>query len=56
MLPMTSPAQLSRVLLVADRPAQSATPTKAKIRRYRLARLQLEARDARFAHLRRAYD
>ncbi|WP_205698477.1 hypothetical protein [Conexibacter sp. SYSU D00693] len=43
-----------RVVLVAEK--ERATGTEAKIRRYRLARLQLERRDERFAHLRRSHD
>ena len=57
MTPLTS----SRVLLVPEsRPAATAGPQAAKIRRYRLARMRLlERRDPgadRFSHLSRAYD
>ena len=48
-----------RVLLV-ERPRSSTQINGAKIRHYRLARMRLAERreqpDARFAHLRRAYD
>ena len=56
MLPMPSAAPLSRVLLVAEKPAPAAAASSARIRRYKLARLQLDAREARFAHLRHAHD
>jgi hypothetical protein len=50
MLPMTSP---SRFLLI---PAKR--PESPGVKRYRLAKLKLEGRDAteRFAHLKRVYD
>jgi len=58
---MRSMPQISRVLLVTDRRDVPAVrdPTGAKIRRYRLARLQLDSRAGgpkRFDHLKRVYD
>jgi hypothetical protein len=61
MLAMTRLTTSSKVLLVADRRAESAEsgPT-VPIRRYRLARLRFEGRSAdhtsRFDHLKRVYD
>jgi hypothetical protein len=55
---MTSLAA-SRILLMADKTPASTDPTAVKIRRYRLARVQLnEARGQqdRFGHLKRTYD
>jgi hypothetical protein len=56
MRPMTSPA-VSRLVLLGP----TRSDEESKIRRYRLARLKLEAgarRDgeARYAHLKRLYD
>jgi hypothetical protein len=58
---MSAMPRISRVLLVADRRDVPAVrdPNAAKVRRYRLARLQLESRAAgrkRFDHLKRVYD
>ncbi|HUZ28411.1 MAG TPA: hypothetical protein VMU90_04165 [Solirubrobacteraceae bacterium] len=54
---MTYPARTSRVVLLEDTRAM-ASP--GPLRRYRLARLQLDGRSAdpekRFAHLKRIYD
>jgi hypothetical protein len=55
---MTTPATLSRVVLV---PSRDKPRGEDKIRRYRLARLKLQSNErpdaeSRFAHLRRAYD
>jgi len=52
MLPMT--ASPARLLLVVD--TRREAPADARIRRYRLARLDAAAREARFAHLRRPHD
>lgn len=52
MLPMT--ARSSRVLLVVD--TKREAPADPRIRRYRLARVQTDARAERFAHLRRSHD
>lgn len=57
---MSTPASVSRVLLVADR--TSAGPRRAdeaKLRRFRLARLHLNGRQTGSGphdHLRRSYD
>lgn len=51
-------AQLTRILLLGDRKRPSGQDAPA-IRRYRLARLQLNERPSRagrFEHLRRSYD
>lgn len=60
MLAMTPPITSSKVLLVADRRVASDEPGAVHVRRYRLARLRLEARSAdpgsRFEHLKRVYD
>lgn len=57
---MNSPQTVSKLLLVADRRAGSSSATVAPVRRYRLARLQLDSRStqpgARFEHLKRAFD
>jgi hypothetical protein len=49
-----------KVLLVADRRVASADAGAVPVRRYRLARLRLEGRQAgagtRFEHLKRVYD
>lgn len=49
---------LSKVLLVADRDAPRPEATVTKVRRYRLARLELEGACGRdpLAALKRAYD
>lgn len=52
---------LSRPLLVADRPASGKVdPGAPRVRRYRLARLELNTRrgsgDDRHSHLKRSYD
>jgi len=59
---MDRPLISSKLLLVAaaDHRSPSARPTAAPIRRYRLARLQLDGRPARkpgsFDHLKRVFD
>jgi hypothetical protein len=57
---MTRPAISSKLLLVADPRPVSPEPGTVPVRRYRLARLRLEARSAdpanRFDHLKRVYD
>jgi hypothetical protein len=57
---MSSPVAAARVLLVERRDTVAARdPNAAKVRRYRLARLQLNGRPAgraRYEHLRRSYD
>jgi hypothetical protein len=59
-MPMTAPTRSSKVLLVADRRADSEGPGTAAVRRYRLARLRFDSRpagpQARFEHLKRVYD
>jgi hypothetical protein len=60
MIPMTRPARSTRVLLLQERREQAEEPSYAPIRRYRLARLRFDSRDAapasRFEHLKRVYD
>ncbi len=60
MLSMTRPTASSRILLVADRRAETDAATGTPVRRYRLARLRFDDRpasaDARFEHLKRVYD
>ena len=57
---MTRPSPtLSRYLLTTSAAPRHRDPNAAKVRRYRLARVQPAARAgsaARFAHLRRSYD
>jgi hypothetical protein len=57
---MTRPVTSSKVILVEDRGASSEARRGAPVRRYRLARLQLEGRStdhaSRFEHLKRVYD
>jgi len=57
---MTRPSPtLSRYLLATAAPPRHRDPNAAKVRRYRLARVQNAARTGssdRFAHLRRSYD
>jgi hypothetical protein len=59
MLSMTRPVTSSKVILVEDRSA-IADDRSAPVRRYRLARLQIDSRSAdpasRFDHLKRVYD
>jgi hypothetical protein len=59
MLAMTNPLTASKVLLVADRRATAGRGDTAPVRRYRLARLQLDGRAltprARPSALRRVY-
>ncbi len=55
------PTPAARVLLIADAPRATASSTKTKIRRYRLARLQLDGprraeRAPRYEYLKRSYD
>lgn len=60
MLPMTSPNSSSRVLLVPDRRNAPSEPDSVPVRRYRLARLQLNSHPIdptpRFEHLKRVYE
>jgi hypothetical protein len=65
MLPMTtaSASQLTRILLVGDRKRPGSGQDAPAIRRYRLARLHVNASaeahppgSDRYAHLRRSYD
>jgi hypothetical protein len=61
MLVMTTPATVSRVVLVAERRDTPAVrdPYAGHVRRYRLARLRLADRPATpraYAHLKRVYD
>jgi hypothetical protein len=57
---MTRPITASKVLLVADRRTVPGSRRDTPIRRYRLARLRLDARPAggesRFDYLKRVYD
>lgn len=58
---MPTPDAAARLLLFTDRPRAGGTSTSAKIRRYRLARLDLEGRRGgdrgpRYAYLKRSYD
>ena len=59
---MPSPdAAVARLLLFSDGPRTAGSSTAAKIRRYRLARLDLDARrrgtdEPRYAYLKRAHD
>ena len=56
---MTTSLAASRILLLADKTPVAHGPDAPKIRRYRLARVQLnETRAAqdRFGHLKRTYD
>jgi hypothetical protein len=57
---MTRPPAASKLILVEDRSAASEADRSAPVRRYRLARLQIEGRStdpaSRFDHLRRVYD
>lgn len=59
-LAMTRPSPvLSRYLLATAAPPRHRETNDAKVRRYRLARVQNAARTGsgdRFAHLRRSYD
>jgi hypothetical protein len=56
---MTRPVTSSKLILVEDRSA-AAADRSAPVRRYRLARLQIEGRPtdsaSRFDHLKRIYD
>lgn len=57
---MTRPSPtLSRYLLATTAPPRDRDPNGPKVRRYRLARVQVAghaAQQDRFAHLRRSYD
>jgi hypothetical protein len=57
---MTFPATPSRLLLIEDRRAGDAVRAVVSVRRYRLARLRLDAPAAepaaRFEYLKRAHD
>jgi len=59
-LPMTRPITASKVVLIADRRATGIRPQTGPVRRYQLARLRLDARQAgaesRFDYLKRLYD
>jgi hypothetical protein len=59
-LPMTAPRTLSRILLLPETRADASARPNAAVRRYRLARLRLDGREAdrssRFEHLKRSYD
>ncbi len=59
MLAMTRPTT-SKVLLIADRRPPATEAGTAAVRRYRLARLRFDGRDAepasRFDHLKRVFD
>jgi hypothetical protein len=53
------PSAVSKILLVSERTRTGGTRPSPVLKRYRLARLQLEPRPvgaARHAHLRRSYD
>ena len=60
MLAMTRPLASSKLILVEDRNGSSDAERPARVRRYRLARLQLDGRSgdpaSRFDHLKRVYD
>jgi hypothetical protein len=60
MVAMTRPAAASKLILLERRSAASDADRPARVRRYRLARLQLDGRSsdpaARFDHLKRVYD
>lgn len=56
---MTSSLAASRLLLLTDRSRPGAGTDAVKLRRYRIARLELNARRTtqdRFGHLKRSYD
>jgi hypothetical protein len=58
---MPTTADATRLLLFAEGPSRSVrSSTAKKVRRYRLARLQLDARrgegEPRYAYLKRSYD
>ena len=54
---MPATTSTSRVLLVADRDGGTSRPADGpKVRRYKLARLELARPDDRFAHLKRSHD
>lgn len=58
MKPMTTPLAAQRVVLVPSAHRRTPGSSVRQIRRYRLARVQLEGRDGegRFGHLKRVYD
>jgi hypothetical protein len=60
MLVMTRPAASSKFILLERRSGASDADRPARVRRYRLARLQIDGRShdpaARFDHLKRVYD
>jgi hypothetical protein len=60
MLAMTRPVRSSKVILIEDRLAAPRQEQGRPLRRYRLARLRLDARSGnaadRFEHLKRVYD
>lgn len=56
---MTSSLAASRLLLLSDRSRTGAGRDAVKLRRYRIARLELNARRTtadRYGHLKRSYD
>ena len=57
---MTRPITTSRLVLVEDKTASAEADRSAAVRRYRLARLQIESRSSdpgsRFEHLKRVFD
>lgn len=60
MLAMTRPETSSKLILVKHRSPASDVDRSAPVRRYRLARLQIDGRSGdpafRFEHLKRVYD
>ena len=60
MLAMTRPVPSSKLILVEDRAATAEAERSGPVRRYRLARLQIESRSSdpalRFEHLKRVFD
>jgi hypothetical protein len=59
-LAMTRPVASSKLILIEDRSGASDADRPARVRRYRLARLQIDGRSSdsasRFDHLKRVYD
>jgi hypothetical protein len=57
---MTSPGTSTKLLLLADPRSEPPDPGGVPVRRYRLAKVQFESRDAdpaaRYEHLKRVYD
>lgn len=52
----TTPATASRYLLLAQSPRLARGAQGPKVRRYRLAKLQVNERRDGFSHLKRSYD